>query len=169
MPPAPPVLPGSSMSSPPRNCRLGLVVRIVGMVRARVKIGLANLGYNFTRLLASRSIRAHVRPPAGRKPDHKQRLLTNAPAPPSPAREPPRRPNPGANHHKNLVLRGVRLVAPPCETEIGACRSRSSEPQGVIDDGGVGEGDHDADAGDCHQLPRSGIGTAEVLTDEAAD
>ena len=32
------------------SCRLGLVVRTVGMVRARVKIGLANLVYNFTRL-----------------------------------------------------------------------------------------------------------------------
>jgi transposase, IS5 family len=28
----------------------GLVVRTVGMMRARVKIGLANLGYNFGRL-----------------------------------------------------------------------------------------------------------------------
>jgi transposase, IS5 family len=33
-----------------RKCRLDLVVRTVGMVRARVKIGLANLAYNFTRL-----------------------------------------------------------------------------------------------------------------------
>jgi transposase, IS5 family len=33
-----------------QKCRLGLVVRTVGMVRARVKIGLANLAYNFTRL-----------------------------------------------------------------------------------------------------------------------
>jgi transposase, IS5 family len=33
-----------------RKCRLGLLVRTVGMVRARVKIGLANLAYNFTRL-----------------------------------------------------------------------------------------------------------------------
>jgi hypothetical protein len=33
-----------------QKCRLGLVVRTVGMVRARVKIGLANLTYNFTRL-----------------------------------------------------------------------------------------------------------------------
>lgn len=31
-----------------QKCRLGLVVRTVGMVRARVKIGLA--AYNFTRL-----------------------------------------------------------------------------------------------------------------------
>jgi len=33
-----------------QKCRLGLVVRTIGMVRARVKIGLANLAYNFTRL-----------------------------------------------------------------------------------------------------------------------
>jgi transposase, IS5 family len=33
-----------------QKCRLGLVVRTVGMVRARVKIGLANFAYNFTRL-----------------------------------------------------------------------------------------------------------------------
>ena len=33
-----------------QKCRLGLLVRTVGMVRARVKIGLANLAYNFTRL-----------------------------------------------------------------------------------------------------------------------
>jgi transposase, IS5 family len=33
-----------------RKCRLRLVVRTIGMVRARVKIGLANLAYNFTRL-----------------------------------------------------------------------------------------------------------------------
>jgi transposase, IS5 family len=32
------------------KCRLDLIVRTVGMVRARVKIGLANLAYNFTRL-----------------------------------------------------------------------------------------------------------------------
>jgi hypothetical protein len=33
-----------------QKCRLGLVVRTVGLVRARVKIGLANLAYNFTRM-----------------------------------------------------------------------------------------------------------------------
>ena len=33
-----------------QKCRLGLVVRTVGMRRARVKIGLANLAYNFSRL-----------------------------------------------------------------------------------------------------------------------
>jgi len=33
-----------------QKCRLGLVVRTIGMARARTKIGLANLGYNFTRL-----------------------------------------------------------------------------------------------------------------------
>jgi transposase, IS5 family len=33
-----------------QKCRLGLVVRTVGMMRARVKIGLANLAYNFGRL-----------------------------------------------------------------------------------------------------------------------
>ncbi len=37
-----------------QKCRLGLVVRTVGMTRARVKIGLANLAYNFTRLAAAR-------------------------------------------------------------------------------------------------------------------
>jgi IS5 family transposase len=34
-----------------QKCRLGLGVRTVGMVRARVKIGLANLAYNVTRLV----------------------------------------------------------------------------------------------------------------------
>jgi hypothetical protein len=33
-----------------QKCRLGLIVRTIGMVRTRVKIGLANLAYNFTRL-----------------------------------------------------------------------------------------------------------------------
>jgi transposase, IS5 family len=33
-----------------QKCRLGLVVRTIGLVRARAKIGLANLAYNFTRL-----------------------------------------------------------------------------------------------------------------------
>ena len=42
-----------------QKCRLGLVVRTVGMVRARVKIALANLAYNFTRL-AWLSQRAHA-------------------------------------------------------------------------------------------------------------
>jgi transposase, IS5 family len=32
-----------------QKCRLGLVVRTVGILRARVKIGLANLAYNFSR------------------------------------------------------------------------------------------------------------------------
>src|SRR5215470_8803245 len=30
--------------------RLGLVIRAIGIIRARAKIGLANLTYNFTRL-----------------------------------------------------------------------------------------------------------------------
>jgi IS5 family transposase len=33
-----------------QKCRLGLIVRTVGMVRARVKIVLANLAYDLTRL-----------------------------------------------------------------------------------------------------------------------
>jgi IS5 family transposase len=33
-----------------QKCRLGLIVRTIGLVRARAKIGLANLAYNFTRL-----------------------------------------------------------------------------------------------------------------------
>jgi IS5 family transposase len=33
-----------------QKCRLGLIVRTVGMVRAKAKIGMANLVYNFTRL-----------------------------------------------------------------------------------------------------------------------
>jgi transposase, IS5 family len=33
-----------------QKCRLGLVVRTVGIVRARAKIGLANLAFNFTRM-----------------------------------------------------------------------------------------------------------------------
>src|SRR5580658_1988002 len=48
-----------------QKCRLGLVVRTVGMTRARVKIGLANLAYNFTRLawLSSRTAHACGNPP----------------------------------------------------------------------------------------------------------
>ena len=39
-----------------QKCRLGLIVRTIGMVRAKAKIGLANLAYNFTRLtLAQRA------------------------------------------------------------------------------------------------------------------
>ena len=34
-----------------QKCRLGLIVRTIGMARARAKIGLANLAYNFTRLV----------------------------------------------------------------------------------------------------------------------
>jgi transposase, IS5 family len=34
-----------------QKCRLGLLIRTVGMVPARVKIGLANLAYNFNRLV----------------------------------------------------------------------------------------------------------------------
>jgi multidrug resistance protein len=49
MPPAPGCARATNMSSPPQKCRLGFVVR-TGMARARVKIGLANLAYNFTRL-----------------------------------------------------------------------------------------------------------------------
>ena len=33
-----------------QKCRLGLIVRTVGMVRAKAKIGIANLVYNFTHL-----------------------------------------------------------------------------------------------------------------------
>jgi transposase, IS5 family len=33
-----------------QKCRLGLVVRTIGLVRAGAKIGLANLAYNLTRL-----------------------------------------------------------------------------------------------------------------------
>jgi IS5 family transposase len=33
-----------------QTCRIGLIVRIIGMARARVKIGMANLAYSFTRL-----------------------------------------------------------------------------------------------------------------------
>jgi transposase, IS5 family len=43
-----------------QKCRLGLVVRTVGMVRARVKIGLANLAYNFTRLAWLQGRPAHA-------------------------------------------------------------------------------------------------------------
>jgi IS5 family transposase len=32
-----------------QKCRLGLIVRTIGMARARVKIGLAYLAYNLTR------------------------------------------------------------------------------------------------------------------------
>src|SRR5271154_825823 len=34
-----------------QKCRLGLFVRTIGLARARAKIGLANLAYNFTRLV----------------------------------------------------------------------------------------------------------------------
>lgn len=34
-----------------QKCRLGLIVRTIGMVRAQVSIGLANLAYNFRRLM----------------------------------------------------------------------------------------------------------------------
>jgi hypothetical protein len=40
----------SSMSCAAQKCQLGLLVRTVAMVRARVRIGLANLTDNFTRL-----------------------------------------------------------------------------------------------------------------------
>jgi IS5 family transposase len=33
-----------------QKCRLGLIVRTIGLVRTRAKIGLANLAYDFTRL-----------------------------------------------------------------------------------------------------------------------
>ena len=33
-----------------QKCRLGLVVRTIGLVCARAKMGLANLAYNFARL-----------------------------------------------------------------------------------------------------------------------
>jgi transposase, IS5 family len=34
-----------------QKCRLRLLIRTIGLVRARVKIGLANLAYNFIRLV----------------------------------------------------------------------------------------------------------------------
>jgi transposase, IS5 family len=43
-----------------QKCRLGLIVRTLGMTRARVKIGLANLAYNFTRLAWLSSRTAHA-------------------------------------------------------------------------------------------------------------
>ena len=43
-----------------QKCRLGLVVRTVGMMRARVKIGLANLAYNFSRLAWLQAQTAHA-------------------------------------------------------------------------------------------------------------
>ena len=49
MPPAPGCVPVEHVFAA-QKCRLGLIVRTVGMVRARAKIGLANLVYNFTRL-----------------------------------------------------------------------------------------------------------------------
>src|SRR5271154_5208330 len=63
------------------------------------------------------------------------------------------------------------LVAPRREAEIGTDGSRSSEPRGVIDDGGISKGDHDADAGDRHQVPRRGICacSGEYLTVECRD
>jgi hypothetical protein len=33
-----------------QKCRLGLVVRTIGVARARMKIGMANLAYDFTSL-----------------------------------------------------------------------------------------------------------------------
>jgi IS5 family transposase len=46
-----------------QKCRLGLLVRTVGVVRARLKIGLANLAYNFTRLAWLQEQTASDRPP----------------------------------------------------------------------------------------------------------
>jgi transposase, IS5 family len=43
-----------------QKCRLGLIVRTLGMTRARVKIGLANLADNFTRLAWLSSRTAHA-------------------------------------------------------------------------------------------------------------
>ena len=34
-----------------QKCRFGLLIRTIGLVRAGVKIGLANLAYNFVRLV----------------------------------------------------------------------------------------------------------------------
>jgi len=41
---------GSSMSSPRRSAGLSFIVRTIGMVRTRVKIGQANLAYSFSGL-----------------------------------------------------------------------------------------------------------------------
>jgi hypothetical protein len=41
----------TSGEQPARNSQLGLVVRTIGLARARTKIGLANLVHNMRRLL----------------------------------------------------------------------------------------------------------------------
>jgi transposase, IS5 family len=51
-----------------QKCRLRLVVRTVGMVRARVKIGLANLAYNFTRMAWRAATRTAAALSAARAP-----------------------------------------------------------------------------------------------------
>ena len=57
-----------------QKCRLGLVVRTVGMMRARVKIGLANLAYNFTRLawLNGEPLGVTSEPARRRRPTHQR-------------------------------------------------------------------------------------------------
>ena len=52
----------------------------------------------------------------------------------------------------------ARSVAPWGQADIGAHRSRSPKPCGIIDDGGIGEGDDNSDAGNGHQVQRGDIG-----------
>jgi hypothetical protein len=41
----------------------------------------------------------------------------------------------------------ARLIALRRETDISPDRRGSPEPRRIVDDGGIGEGDHDTDAG----------------------
>src|SRR5260370_11535154 len=51
----------------------------------------------------------------------------------------------------------ARLEASGRDAEIGADRGRMLEPSGIVDDGGVGQRDNDADAGGGHKASRDGI------------
>src|SRR5713226_1330695 len=52
----------------------------------------------------------------------------------------------------------ARLESSGREAEIGADRGRMLEPGGIVDDGGVGQSDDDADPGNGHETSRDGIG-----------
>src|SRR5260370_29654419 len=52
----------------------------------------------------------------------------------------------------------ARLESSAREAEIGADRGRMLEPGGIVDDGGVGQRDNDADARDGHKASGDGIG-----------
>jgi hypothetical protein len=86
-----------------QKCRLGLVVRTIGIVRARAKIGRTNLVYNFTTAgLASLARRARV---TGKLPKITRDSSPQWPSAPKTTHRPPIRPQ----FTQHLVIRGVRL------------------------------------------------------------